>query len=194
MKKCMLPLGVIFLFLASVCFAQSQTQPQTQTQPESNPNSLAEVAKKEKERREKTKTTKTFTNQDIQDFKEKNKIVDEEKEEGDNTAAEQPEPAASTDLADNEEYWRQKSQAAQERIQSAEQRVNQLQSEINELTRAFYAEGDGVAQRPLIESERGDRLNALDQAKKEVEDAKVAAENLEDEARKAGAPPGWVRE
>ena len=113
MKKCMLPLGVLFLFLASVCFAQSQTQPQTQpqtqTQPESNPNSLAEVAKKEKERRENTKTTKTFTNQDIQDFKEKNKIVDEEKDEGDSTAAEQPEPepAASTDLADNEEYWRQ---------------------------------------------------------------------------------------
>jgi hypothetical protein len=71
--------------------------------------------------------------------------------------------------------------------------VNSLQSEINELTRAFYAEADGVAQRPLIESERNERLDALDKAKKELEDAKQAVENLQDEARKAGVPPGWVR-
>jgi hypothetical protein len=194
MKKILLQFGVVVTFFAAVCFAQSQTQTQPQTQTQSKPTSLVDVAKKEKQRREKTKPTKTFTNQDIQDFKTKNNLTDEKKEgETEEQAATEDSDADNPTSVENEEAWHQKYQESQDKIKAAEDKINTLQSEINELTRAFYAEADGVAQRPVIEQERNDRLNSLDQAKKELEDAKQAAENLQDEARKAGVPPGWVR-
>jgi hypothetical protein len=193
MKKILLQFGVVLIFFASICFAQSQTQTQPQTQPQTKPSSLVDVAKKEKERREKTKPTKTFTNQDIQDFKTKNNLTDEKKEGETEEQVAEDATTDNTDSVENEEAWHQKYQQSQDKIKAAEDKINTLQSEINELTRAFYAEADGVAQRPLIESERNDRLNSLDKAKKELEDAKQAAEDLQDEARRAGVPPGWVR-
>jgi hypothetical protein len=62
------------------------------------------------------------------------------------------------------------------------------------LQRAFYAEADGIAQRGKIGAEANERLTLLEEAKKELEAATRGIEELEDEARRAGAPPGWVRE
>lgn len=193
MKKFFFTLGLVFVFLASVSLAQDSP--------------LVEAAKKEKERRAKVKGTKVFTNQDIQEFKKKNNIEDEEEvvsteEEGEPESAgaeKTPKTAAKEkekekDLSMNEEYWRGRYQNASARVQQAQEKVNQLQSDINSLNQQFYAEGDGVGQRPLIESERGARLTELEAAKAELEQARQDFTNLEEEARRAGAPPGWVRD
>ena len=79
-------------------------------------------------------------------------------------------------------------------MNDAQSRVEQLQSEINSLTTAFYAEADGVGQRPLIESERIERIKELEAAKQELENARAEQEGLQDEARRAGALPGWLRD
>jgi hypothetical protein len=62
------------------------------------------------------------------------------------------------------------------------------------LTQAFYAESDGVAQRGQIEDQRNTRLNELEAAKKELEDAKQAQDDLQDQARREGALPGWIEQ
>jgi hypothetical protein len=187
MKGIGLTIGILLVFLLQSSIAED--------------SALVQAAKKEKERRAKIAASKTFTNKDIEDFKRKNNIEDDS-----SSAANQPQtqPAEETkskeenqkkpDLADDEQYWRGRHQEANERLQAAEQKVNELQSDVNALTRQFYAESDGVGGRGQIEAQRNERLSDLDKAKAELEQARQALNSLEEEARKAGAPPGWVRD
>ena len=187
MKKIFLLMGV-FAFVTAVSYAED--------------SDLVKAAKKEKERRAKTEAKKTLTNQDIEEIRKKHPIsgIETSEAEGEPTETEESKTADSTakkeaaDPTQTEEYWRGRKQDVDARVQDAQSRVEQIQSEINSLTAAFYAEGDGVAQRPLIESERIERINELDAAKQELENARSEAAGLEDEARRAGALPGWLRD
>ncbi len=187
MKKLLIQLGVLLVFLVSVCIAEDSP--------------LAAAAKREKERRakiaaEKTET-KSFTNQDVEDFKAKNPTGEETSGE---PGAEQ---AASTDTAgesttageakDEEAYWKEKAEAARERVKAAEEKINKTQDDIDALWRYQTAVDDGQQQQQTV-GERGKRMNDLDTAKKELEDAKAAEEELQEDARKEGAPPGWVED
>ena len=58
MKK--LVLAIALILTGSIVFAADSPAP-----------SVADIAKKEKERREKAKPTKTFTNEDVENFKAK---------------------------------------------------------------------------------------------------------------------------
>jgi hypothetical protein len=186
MKKIFLFLGVLFVFTA-VSFAED--------------SALVKAAKAEKERRAKTEAKKTLTNQDIEDVRKKQPTTGIEtagedaqaNTEGDN-ATTPKEKKPETDSNNNEEYWRNRREDVDQKLESAKAKVDQIQSEINTLTAAFYAESDGVGQRPVIEQERIERLKALDDAKADLQAAQEESEGLEDEARKAGALPGWVRD
>src|SRR5262245_5848802 len=165
-----------------------------------------QATKKERERRDKikasTKPTKSFTNQDIEDFKAKNKDADKsgtvegENEEAttEDTSMAPEDTTTSNAGAQDEQKWRDKSHDAVERVKSAEEKIEKLQTDINALTQAFYAESDGVAQRGQIEDQRNTRLNELEAAKKELENAKQAQDDLQDEARREGALPGWIEQ
>ena len=182
MKKLWFQLGLMLIFFVGVSLAA---------------DSLAELAKKEKERRAKMKATKTFTNQDIEDYKAKHPTPGSGyegsgKTEGTETA--KNEEGKEKDKTNSEEYWRGRYQETNDRVKGAQEKSDGLQSDINALTRSFYAEGDGVAQRGQIEAERNQRLEDLEAAKKELEEAKQAEEDLQEEARRAGAPPGWLRD
>jgi DNA repair exonuclease SbcCD ATPase subunit len=199
--KTLVRLAVLAVFVLTGTLVYCQ---QTQTAPASAGDSpLVRAAKKEAERREKlkasTKPTKSFTNQDIEEFKAKNKDADKGTGEGeaegeattdDSSTAEETTTASGQD----EQKWRDKSHEAVERVKNAEEKIQQLQTDINALTQAFYAESDGVAQRGQIEAQRNERLNALEAAKQELENAKQAQEDLQDEARKEGALPGWIEQ
>jgi hypothetical protein len=186
MKKMFLLIGVLFAFV-------------TASYAEDSP--LVKAAKKEKERRAKTEAKKTLTNQDIEDIRKKQPSSGiETAAVEDETAGTDESKTASTakkeqvDPTQTEEYWRARKQEVNSRVSEAQTRVEQLQSEINSLTQAFYAEGDGVAQRPLIETERIERIKELEAAKEALQNARAESEGLEDEARRAGALPGWLRD
>jgi hypothetical protein len=184
MKKMFLLVGVLVAFV-TVSFAED--------------SDLVKAAKREKERREKVEAKKVLTNQDVEEIRKKQPIsgIESSEAEGETEPAEETTGEAKkpeVDPTQTEEYWRARKQETDARLNDAQARVEQLQSEINSLTQAFYAEADGVAQRPLIESERIERLKELEQAKQELENARAASEGLEDEARRAGALPGWVRD
>jgi chromosome segregation ATPase len=200
--KTLIRLAVLAVFVLTGTLVYCQ---QTQTAPAARVDSpLMEAAKKERERREKLKAaekqTKSFTNQDIEDFKAKNKDADKsgegeaEEATAEDTSATSEETTTSTPGAQDEQKWRDKSHEAVERVKDAEEKIQKLQTDINALTQAFYAESDGVAQRGQIEDQRNTRLNELEAAKKELENAKQAQEDLQDEARKEGALPGWIEQ
>lgn len=188
MKRFLLHFGLMLVFLISVSFAEDSP--------------LVKAAKREKARRDKVKAQKTFTNQDIEDFKAKNKDT-EAVVEGENqgeqavdetTPEETPEPQAEENKTNDEEFWKGRYNETAEDLHAAEEKLQKLQEEMNGLKIAFYAEQDGVAGRPKINSEIERQFEEIEAAKKQLEDSKVALENLEEEARKAGVPPGWVRE
>jgi uncharacterized protein YoxC len=67
-----------------------------------------------------------------------------------------------------------------------------LQSRINALATDFAARDDPF-QRNQIAADRNKALAELDRVKKEIQDHTKAITDIQDEARKAGVPAGWVR-
>jgi hypothetical protein len=99
----------------------------------------------------------------------------------------------------SEEYWRERSKGLHEALENAEKSVTRIQSQLDNVREGQTQPMpiDAMAQippNPAISSARGDDLRAqLEQAKADVEKAKKALEGLDEEVRKAGVPPGWIR-
>lgn len=186
MKRLLLLLSIVFVFLVSTCFSQDSP--------------VVEAAKKEKERRAHLKSpARVLTNQDIDKFKaahptsggSDSQTQTNPTEQTDQQQAGKKEEKAPVPLSDNEEYWRGRAEAIAKQISDLQQRADQLQSDINALWVAGTSASNGQ-QTVLIGAQRGERMEELKQVQQQLEEAKQNQENLQDEARKEGAPPGWV--
>lgn len=103
--------------------------------------------------------------------------------------------AAATPAAEakpDETAWRQRVQAARDALTRAQIFAEALQSRINALSNDFAARDD-PAQRATISTDRQKSLAELDRVKLEIEQHTKAIAAVQDEARKAGVPPGWLR-
>ena len=67
-----------------------------------------------------------------------------------------------------------------------------LESRINSLT-ADWSARDDPAQRALLARDRQNAIAELERMKKEREAQEKAIKDIEEEARQAGVPPGWLR-
>ena len=67
-----------------------------------------------------------------------------------------------------------------------------LQNRIDMLWTDFVNRGDPVQQR-AIEQDRNKALAELEALKKEIDENTQAIAQIEDEARRAGVPAGWLR-
>jgi len=153
---------------------------------------LADVAKKEEDRRKKVAApAKVYTNKDLSP-----------------TPAGPPAPPATTpaakpadekagketekEPAKDQEYWSSHMKALQQQLDRDSTFADALQSKINALTTDFSARDD-PAQRAVIERERQKSIAEQNRLKKAIEDDKKAIADLQEEARRAGVPPGWLR-
>jgi hypothetical protein len=105
--------------------------------------------------------------------------------------AEAQAPAAS-DAAKDEKYWRGRMVTARGNLQRQELFLDALQSRVNALTTDFVNRDD-PAQRAQIAADRQKALAEMESVRKDIEVAKKQIADLEEEARKAGVPPGWLR-
>jgi len=185
MKQLFLLLSLVFVFVIAQAFAQDSP--------------LVEAAKKEKARREQLKKpARVLTNQDIEKFKEKNPTAEGQAQTS--TVAEpdqQSEKQAKQEekkvpLYNDEKYWRDRAQAISDQISELEKRTQELQSDVNALWMAGTASDNGQ-QTVLIGSQRAERMEELKQAQQQLDAAKQAQDDLQEEARKEGALPGWVQ-
>ncbi len=92
-----------------------------------------------------------------------------------------------------EEYWQTRMKSARSQVDRLEQRVQNIQSEINRLQTDFYRWDDPSYRDSVIKPAWDQAVKELEQTKKDLETAKQTLANLPDEARKAGALPGWLR-
>lgn len=181
---------------------------------------LGSVAKKEAERRKTAPSGKVYTNDSLSPAPEPSSApatsgsdaapaassssdTDKsatDKSTTDKSAADTTDKAApskqvSADPAERkkeEAEWRERIKNEREALERAKSYADALQIKINALNTDFVNRDDPV-QRAAIAAERDKSLAEMDRLKKEIAEhtKKIAA--IQQDARRAGAPPGWVR-
>ena len=177
--------------------------------------SLADVARKEEQRRKTVaQPGKTYTNKDLRptpspapppspasEPKGDDKAASEK--DADKASAEKsttkPDAATAGAAADgakepvkDKAYWTARLKAAQEQLERDQTYADALQSRINALTTDFINRDD-PAQKNMIERDRLKAIAELDRLKQTIPNDKKAIDNVLEEARRAGVPPGWLR-
>jgi chromosome segregation ATPase len=159
--------------------------------------SLGEVARKEEARRKAvTSSGKVYTNENL-------------RSDGSTPApaaaaapaaapaATEPDKAAATpaetpDAKKDEASWRNRIKSERDALARAQIFAESLQSRINALTADFSARDDPY-QRNQIGQDRQKALAELDRVRKEIAEHTKAISDIQEAARKAGVPVGWVR-
>lgn len=103
------------------------------------------------------------------------------------TPAQAGEPTPMT-----EDAWRQRITSVRDALSRAQIFAEALQTRVNALTTDFVNRDD-PAQRDAIAAERQKALAEMDRVKRELADHRKAIADIQDEARRAGVPAGWVR-
>jgi chromosome segregation ATPase len=153
---------------------------------------LAALARKEKERRAKlAKPTKVLTEEDSKEAATKGS--------GSLTALTGPAPATTgmTNPEAQRAAWKQRADAARAAVASAESRLAQLETERTKFNADLAPVSAAEAQDPLRLQKRSAKLaemhKEVDAQKLAVEAARKALVALDEQARKEGVPPGWLR-
>lgn len=107
-------------------------------------------------------------------------------------AATDPSTAADAAGPRDEKSWRDRMTAARTNLSRLEMFVEALQSRINALS-ADFVNRDDPAQRQKIAEDRQRALDELNRVTQEIKDATAAIAAIQEEARRLGVPPGWVR-
>lgn len=154
---------------------------------------LGELARKEQERRKglTASPAKVLTNQDLPRA----------------TTPPAPPPAAAEAPAQppeekpaekpqepgqDEASWRQRMSQAREELRRNEMFAEALQTRINSLTNDFSMRDDPY-QRAKVAEERSKAILEMDRVKADIESNRKAIAGIEEDARRAGVPPGWLR-
>ncbi|MBI4477402.1 MAG: hypothetical protein HY654_09530 [Acidobacteria bacterium] len=170
---------------------------------------LAEIAKKEEERRKNIKQpAKVITNNDLRPSRagerppvrpaaaapaEVKPVAQPAQPAADSaTAQAKPAEANATEKKD-EAYWRDRLTAVRTALDRNRVYLDAMQSRINALTTDFVNRDD-PAQRAVIASDRQRALAELDRLKQEIVEQTKEIDKIHEEARRAGVPPGWLRQ
>jgi len=100
--------------------------------------------------------------------------------------------AKPDDAKHDEQWWRDRVASARKTLDDDQNLAIALQNRISSLTTDFVNRDD-PAQRARISDERRKATEQLDRMQKQIADDKKAIDALQDDARKLGVPPGWLR-
>ena len=100
-------------------------------------------------------------------------------------------PRASEPVRD-EKYWRGRLAGARDTLARSQNFADALQSQINALYTEFVNMDDPI-QRSLIEKKRLASIAEQDRVKADIAKQTKAISDIEDEARRANVPAGWLR-
>ena len=108
-----------------------------------------------------------------------------------NPGAKPPAPSASATPKD-EKFWRDRLSSARDSLQRSQTFADALQNQINSLYTEFVNASD-PAQRALIEQKRLAAIAEQDRVRADITRFTKAISDIEDEARRANVPAGWLR-
>jgi hypothetical protein len=181
---------------------------------QSSPPSLAELARKEAERRKTSKEAKAKKVITTKDMPESARRPASTPATTDGAAPphatahppaapgspgspgsndQKPAAGAETAQADDkaEAAWRSRITLAREGLRRNEVFLQALQTRVNALT-VDYANSDANGQIRVRENQ-AKALEEMERVKADIEQSKKQIGDIEEEARRAGVPPGWLR-
>jgi len=188
-------LATTIFALAALAQPQAQSQNPPQDQPQSQPaaDSVADAARKAKADKPKTTPKKVYTEDDMRSLKGGGLSVVGEKDSG--SAADSGKPDASpagagTKTDKDEAYWRGRAQKIRDQMAAVDQEIDKVQDEIKKGGAAGFDAQTGRNQNVVFFEDRNAQLKNL---QKKKEDLQKQMDALEDEARQADVPVGWLR-
>jgi hypothetical protein len=178
--------------------------------------SLADVAKKEGERRKTTaEPAKVYTNKDLTKkgdgspgasdaapagadaAKDATTKSPKESAKDDKEAAQDKDAAKAANKETKEPvkdraYWLGRLKALEDKLLRDSNYLDAMQTRINALNTDFVNRDDPV-QKSAVERDRQKAIAEQNRLKKDVVDDRKAIDDFQEEARRAGVPPGWLR-
>jgi hypothetical protein len=166
--------------------------------------SLADLANKEKERREEIENgTKVITNAEVANYRNgavttgpaitaastETDIENGDEGQSSSTEADSDEPVDFEGRP--ESFWRTTMDEARRKVKELENRADVIVLKLTDLQTQFYSIDDGF-KREEIQREINKAFYEQDQNKKNLAEAMDQLRDLEKEARKSGALPGWI--
>ncbi|MEM1247908.1 MAG: hypothetical protein AAGK22_16160 [Acidobacteriota bacterium] len=100
----------------------------------------------------------------------------------------------SEEMKEQEIYWRTRAREVRQEWRDAYDSIATLQGQAEDLRTRFFAEDDPVRRDREIKPAWDRTLDRLDEARRSVDRAKEKLAQIQDEGRRAGALPGWLRE
>ena len=107
-------------------------------------------------------------------------------------AGSKPPAPSAPDTAKDEKYWRGRLTSARDALARSQTFAEALQTQINGLYTEFVNTSD-PAQRAVIEQKRLAAIAEQDRVKADIAKQTKAIADIEDEARRANVPAGWLR-
>lgn len=165
--------------------------------------SLADLAKKEEERRKTAPAAaKVYTNKDLgsvpapssaqPDASAKPGDADKAGDKAKNAKDAKDAKEAPKEPAKDQAYWSERMKALQGKLDQDMNFQDAMQTRINALATDFVNRDD-PAQKALIERDRQRALAELERLKIQIVADRKAVADFQEEARRAGVPPGWLR-
>lgn len=162
--------------------------------------SLADVARQEAARRKTIKApSKILTNKDLK------AVPPGPSPQASGPASSSPGPATAgaapapsedrpqdSGPARDQAYWAKRMKDLQAKLDRDQAFSDALQTRINVLT-ADFTSHDNPVERAAIAEDRQKALDQFNSLQKDLADDKKAISDLQEEARRAGVPPGWLR-
>ncbi len=164
--------------------------------------SLADVARAEQARRkEQPKPSKVYTNDSIKaditistptDASPRAESAATPGAAAPSVDAETPAADGNGDARRDQSYWQTRMATAREQLERSKTFAEALQTRVNALT-ADFVNRDDPAQQTAIGQNRTKAVAELERVQREIAANTKAIAAIEDEARKAGVPAGWLR-
>jgi hypothetical protein len=149
--------------------------------------SLVELAKEEATRRQAVGVpAKVYTNRDLNPEPKEHRAAAADAPRTELVVSEVPSKAK------DEAHWRALITAARSALERSRVLAEALQSRLNALA-TDIVNRDDPAQRAQLERDRQRVLVELNRTKIEIAEQGKAITEIEEDARKAGVPPGWLR-
>ena len=167
------------------------------------PVSLADVAKREKARRASiAEKSRVYTNDDLRGGPRLTistpPATTPSADSSDLTTvrpsvdADVPDTPDGQNVEQGEDYWRNRIMTARDARQRADLMAAALQNRVDGLWADFTARDDPF-QRAEIEQDRIEALQELERTQADMVRLDEEIDDIQEEARRAGVPPGWLR-
>jgi hypothetical protein len=161
--------------------------------------SLAEVARQEEARRKTAKkATKVFTNSNLATPDTPISVVSSAPMVSSNATSSTTEPTIPGGKVEpapakgDQAFWQGRISKARTELTRTQMFADSLQTKINSL-RTDFTNRDNRVEREKIQQDLNTALAELERLKKDIDAQQKAITAIEDEARRAGVPSGWLR-